>query len=405
MTTTPHTSLKVVTDLVSEVTLAELEDDPNPIYRRLRVESPIAYLPDTHLVLLTTWALCDAAGRDNEHLHGPVEPFKTAYGSPNILSLEGPGHAELRNAVNPPLRNKSVLSRCDDLFRAVARRRVEEIRDRGCADLATELLEPISLEVVGVMLGLDDLDMDTRKRWFNALGAYLVNRGRDTGVADRGEVVKLEVRSYLEARIASMPDESDGTVLWHLFHTGCEPGQVRSIDAVIGTVAVLIVGGFQEPGHGIAATLLGVLPNEDYRDRLVVDTVRWGPIAFEEAMRWLPPFSVVERDVLEDMVLDGVLIPAGMSVGLVMGAANRDPERWSNPDEFDLDRPQRNHMAFGYGRHTCVGHFTARALSQVVLEEVFQGLPGLRLDPDQKPWVHGWRTRGPKSLPVLWDAP
>ncbi|PZU00732.1 MAG: hypothetical protein DI630_14125 [Gordonia sp. (in: high G+C Gram-positive bacteria)] len=404
MTSSAETEVRVVTDLVSEVTLDDLEHDPNPIYQRLRTQSPVAYVPDSHLVLLTTWDLCDAAGRDNEHLHGPVEPFKTAYGSPNILSLEGQGHAELRNAVNPPLRNKAVANRREDLFRAVARRRVEEIRDKGRADLATDLLEPISLEVVGAMLGLDDLDMATRKRWFNTLSAYLVNRGRDTGVAERGDLVRAEICAYLEAKTASMPAESDGTVLWHLFHHGREPGDLLPIDNAIGTVNVLIVGGFQEPGHAIASTLLGVLPNADYRERLTGDTATWGPIAFEEAMRWLPPFSVVERDVLKDVVLGGVLIPAGMSVGLVMGAANRDPARWDHPEEFDLDRPQQNHMAFGYGRHACVGHFTARGLAQVVLEEVFAGLPGLRMDPEGEPVVHGWRTRGPKSLPAVWDA-
>ncbi|WP_435084312.1 cytochrome P450 [Gordonia hongkongensis] len=394
----------LVTDIPLNVTLDELENDPYPIYQRLQAESPVAYAPDSHLVLLTTWALCEAAGRDDEHLHGPVEPFKTAYGAPNILSLEGEGHAELRGAVNPPLRGKAVNSRRETLFREVARRRVEDIRGLGRADLAVDLLEPISLEVIGVMLGMDDLDMETRKKWFNSLGAYLVNRGRDAGVAELGEAVKREVRAYLEKRRASLSEESDGTVLWHLFHHGCPPGELRSIDHVIGSVNVLIVGGFQEPGHGIAATLLGVLPNEDYRNRLVEDPEKWGPIAFEEAMRWLPPFSVVERDVLKDMEIGGVLIPAGMSVGLVMGAANRDPARWERPEEYDLDRPQQNHMAFGFGRHTCVGHFTARGLSQVVLEETFRGLPGVRLDPDKEPWVHGWRTRGPKSLPAVWDA-
>ena len=404
MTTDTVPSTRVVTDIVSSVTLAALEDDPIPCYKRFRVESPIVYVPDTHLVLLTTWELCEKAGADVGHFAAPVEPFATSYGIPNILSLDGPSHMELRGAVNPPLRGKAVASRREDLFRVVARRHIEAIRDKGAADLALELLEPISLDVIGVLLGFDDLDVETRKRWFNTFGAYLVNRGRDSSVAQRGEALKKELRAYLEPKVADMPAESDGTVLWHLYHGGLESGQVRSTDDVIGTVAVLIVGGFQEPGHAIAATLLGVLPNEEFRSRLEADPERWAHVAMEEALRWLPPFSVVERDVVEDVVLDDVLIPSGMSVGLVMGAANRDPARWDNPDEYDMDRPQQNHMAFGYGRHTCVGHFTARGLGNVVLEEIFRGLPGLRLDPNREAEVHGWRTRGPKSLPAVWDV-
>lgn len=404
MTTSAEAPLKIVTDIVSSVTLAELEDDPNPFYRRSRDESPVVHVPDSHLVLLTTWDLCEQAGKDETHLAAPVEPFATAYGSPNILSLDGPPHMELRGAVNPPLRGKAVSSRREDLFRAVARRHIQAIRDKGAADLAIELLEPISLDVIGVMLGMDDLDVETRKRWFNTFGAYLVNVGRDAGVAERGEALKKEVRAYLDSKIVEMPAESDNTVLWHLYHGGLGAGQVRTTDETIATVAVLIVGGFQEPGHAIASTLLGVLPNEDFRTRLTADPERWGPVAMEEALRWLPPFSVVERDVVEDVVFGDVLVPAGMSVGLVMGAANRDPARWDNADEYNMDRPQQNHMAFGFGRHTCVGHFTARGLGHVVLEEIFRGLPGLRLDPQREPEVHGWRTRGPKSLPAVWEV-
>jgi aromatic O-demethylase, cytochrome P450 subunit len=103
-------------------------------------------------------------------------------------------------------------------------------------------------------------------------------------------------------------------------------------------------------------------------------------------------------------VYGGVLIPAGMSVGIVMGAANRDPLRWDHPDDFDLDRPRQNHMTFGYGTHFCIGHTVARGLGQVVLEEIFASLPQLRPDPDRAPRVHGWKSRGPLSLPAVWDA-
>lgn len=397
-------SLPVATDIRPDVTLAQLEDDPYPVYTWMRRECPVAYVPDTHLVLLTTWALCEEAGRDRDHLMPGQEPFNTAYGQPNILSLAGEAHASLRSAVNPPFRPKPIKARRDELFRRVARAHIATLQASGRADIAEDLLEPISLEVVAELLGLQDVAPETRKRWFNGFGAYLVDRGRDPQVAATGEALKVELREYLAQRVAAMPPESDHTALWHLFHDGMPAGELREIDEVIATVAVLIVGGFQEPAHAIAATLLGVLPSADFRQRLAADPERWGPPAFEEALRWLPPFGVVERDVVSDMVIGGVLIPAGSSVGLVMGAANRDPERWERPDEYDLDRTAQNHMAFGYGDHFCVGHLAARGLAQVVLEELFRGLPGLRLDLERPPVVHGWKARGPKSLPVVWDV-
>jgi cytochrome P450 len=405
LTTTTDRPLKTVDDVVAGATLAEFEEDPNPIYRRLRDERPVAYMPDSRLVILTTWELCEQAGRDVTRLIAAREPFATAYGMPNILSVDGPEHTEIRTSMSAPFRPRAVKSRHDDLFRAVARKWLDVVRDKGSADLATDLLEPISLDVIAPLIGLDDLDLATRKRWFNTFGAYLVDGGRDPEVAARGEALKLELRAYLEDRLESLStQESRGDALWHLFHSGLPAGERRSIDDVIATVAVLIVGGFQEPGHSIAATLLGVLPNDDYRARLTADPETWGPVAFEEGLRWLPPFSVVERDVVEDVVYGDVLIPAGMSVGIVMGAANRDPKRWDHPDEFDLDRPRQNHMTFGYGHHFCLGHTVARGMGQVVLEEIFRSLPNLRLDPEHPPRVHGWKSRGPVSLPAVWDV-
>ena len=88
----------------------------------------------------------------------------------------------------------------------------------------------------------------------------------------------------------------------------------------------------------------------------------------------------------------------------MIGSANRDPTRFEHPDKYDLDRPTRTHVAFGYATHFCVGHSIARVLGQVVLEEMFARLPNLRLDPERDPVVHGWAVRGAKTLPLVWDA-
>ena len=77
---------------------------------------------------------------------------------------------------------------------------------------------------------------------------------------------------------------------------------------------------------------------------------------------------------------------------MVIGSANRDPAHFPEPDVFDIDRDTRGHMAFGYGVHFCIGHYVARALAQVMIEEMFARLPNLRLDPDRPPAIHGWRT-------------
>src|SRR6185436_21102769 len=105
-----------------------------------------------------------------------------------------------------------------------------------------------------------------------------------------------------------------------------------------------------------------------------------------------------------DVVIGGKMIPAGTEIAMVIGSANRDEARFDRPDVFDLHRDRVNNFAFGFGAHFCVGHYVARQVAQITLEELFTRLPGLRLDPDREPFVHGWMVRAAKTLPVVWDA-
>ena len=106
---------------------------------------------------------------------------------------------------------------------------------------------------------------------------------------------------------------------------------------------------------------------------------------------------------LEDVVVSGVEIPAGEMVRLAVPVANRDPEVFADPDRWDLDRRPTNHLAFGLGRHFCLGAFLARGELDVALEVLLRRLPNLRLV--EEPRVVGVVLRGPKTLRIAWDAP
>jgi cytochrome P450 len=216
--------------------------------------------------------------------------------------------------------------------------------------------------------------------------------------------VKDEIRLFVQGLVPELTARPDHTALSHLLHDGMPEGQVRSLDDILPTVGVLIVGGFQEPAHLIASTLYGLLLNPDQAELISADPTTWTRPAIEEGLRWLPPFGMTEKLTTADVVLGGILIPAGTEIALVIGSANRDPQRFDRPDDFDIRRTDQGHVSFGFGSHFCIGHSVARALGQVALEETFATLPGLRLDPDQPALVQGWQTRAPKSLPVRWDT-
>jgi aromatic O-demethylase, cytochrome P450 subunit len=414
MTSTPEVRAvpgsRLVTDVVVDVSLEQLEADPYPTYAWMRDHCPIGYVPRSGRVFVTTWALCEEAGV-NDTVFKPAEGiFNDVYGRPNVISLDGTAHRALRNAINPPFRPRAVNGYRESVLRATAVRYIEAVAPLGAVDATVHLLEPISQRAVGDVLGFTDVDDATLSRWFHDYAAYLVDFGRSEEVAARGRAAKQDVLRYLDLRLAELERSPDGSALSHLLHDGMPDGQVRRVDQLIGSLGVLIVGGFQEPAHGAANTLLGLLGRPDaapgaggQADRLRDDPAAWSAAAVDEGLRWLSPFGITEKVLARDAELGGLNFPAGTEVGLMIGSANRDRTRFAEPDVYDLDRPPRSHVAFGYGSHFCVGHSVARVLGQVVLEELFGRLPGLRLDPDRPPTVHGWATRGATSLPLVWN--
>ncbi|MEO8476810.1 MAG: cytochrome P450 [Actinomycetota bacterium] len=394
----------LATDVILDIGLEVLEDDPYPVYRWMRREAPIAFVPETGRVLVTTWALCDEAG-GNDDVFGPTQhPFNAVYGDPNVMSLTGPAHRNLRNSMNAPFRPRAVNGYRDEILRDTAARYVDAIRPRGAVEACRELLEPISIRAVGDVLGFVDVDDDTLGRWLRGYAAYLVDFGRDAAVAERGRSVKAEVRDYLEGRLPELAAHPDDGALSHMLHDGMLAGQTRSADDLIGTVGVLIVGGIQEPAHAVANTVLGLLGRPDQVRRVADDAQRWSHAAIEEGLRWISPFGMTEKRTTSETTLGGLRFPAGTEVGLVIGSANRDPDRFADPDTYDMDREHQGHQSFGYGVHFCVGHFVTRVLAQVIVEEMFRRLPHLRLDPGRPPLVHGWANRAALELPVVWDA-
>jgi cytochrome P450 len=398
-------SLTQATDIVVDARLADIEADPYPLYAWMRRECPIAWVPETERLWITRWEDCREAG-ENHAVFGPTQDvFNLVYGDPNVMSLSGDAHREARAPLDVRFRPRAVNEYVDSVLRRTAVRSIDAIRDRGSAELNGELLEPICLRAIGEVMGLGDRDDATLARWFRGLSEYLVDHGRTPEVSAAGEAIHAEIRAYLEGRLDELRRSPDDSTLAHVFGHGMPDGEIRTIDEVLGTIGLTIVGGFQEPAHGTANALLGLLGRPDQTAAVAADPPGLSAKVVGEGLRWIAPFNMTEKLTTEDVEVGGTLIPAGTEIALCLGSANRDETVFEDPDTFDLDRPRgRSHVSFGYGPHRCVGHYVARRLGQVCVEEIFARLPGLRLDPDREPVVHGWAVRAAKALPVRWDA-
>lgn len=393
---------------LTELTLEQLEANPYPIYQELRLTQPVAYVPHLGEWLISTWDACVEVGAlSGTSAIAGGHPFEVEFfGGDNILTTEGETHDSLRAGVDIPLRPKHVRQFIDETAREIVQTYVANLKPRGAADLVTELFEPISVRAIGTQLGIGDVDDATLLVWFKALSGGLSHHNIDDRAAeDHAAQVKREIDDFLRERVAHLQDSADGSLLSHMIHGGVPEGQApRSYDEIIPSVRVIILGGFQEPGTAISNTFFGLLSNPEQYAELVTEPGRWSAQALNEGMRWISPIGTVERTALEDVEVQGVTIPAGALITLVMASANRDEQRFERPEQFDFHRSDGSSMVFGFGNHYCAGNFLAKALGVEVIQTVARELPGLRLRDGAQPVVSGHLFQGVKSLPVKWDV-
>ncbi|MEE6170122.1 MULTISPECIES: cytochrome P450 [unclassified Mycolicibacterium] len=379
--------------------LTELERDPYPTFARMRRECPVALFRPTNQWFVSRWADCAALGTDPRL--GGSQMTIPLFGQ-SVLSIDGDGHDDIRRGVDPTLRARTVAGYREAITRPAAAHYIEELKPRGRADAVGQLLERISVRVVGDILGLEGIHDDTRQEWFQALAGELGNVGSDPDIAARSQRAVEQLDTYLRQRVAEVTESPDATGLSTLVHAGRQGGAPRTFDEVIGTLRVTIMGGFQEPGHAAAAALYGLLSRPEQLAQARED-VSLLPRAIHEGLRWLAPFTHAERLVRERIDVAGITLEPGQEIALLLASANYDENRYATPEVFDLHRPMQSHAAFGFGRHFCAGHALGRSVASVTLEEILTRLPKLRLDVANPPLVAGFLLRGVKRLPVVWD--
>lgn len=380
-------------------TIEDLEQNPYPFYAHWREHAPVVWVPAVEGWMVSRWDDCEYIGK----LEGATNSeslYSDSFFGRNILTMGGDPHARLRAAVDVPLRPKAVAKYVDELTRPVAKEYVQRVRELGRFDASKDLLERISVRVVANVMGLSEYDDDTLQRWFNDLNAGLNNFAGDPEVDARSNRAKREIREHSDRVYPGLVESPDESILSALFTGQIEGDEPRPLEDVIGTAWVIVLGGFQEPGHSAAASLLGLLTEPEQYAAVVADP-KLVPAAVHEGLRWIAPFGTVQRKALVDIEVGGVTIPAGDEMQLAVASANRDERRYDDPERFDVFRPRQPQASFGYGEHFCAGHFLGREVARIALEEIVAGLPDLRLDPDRLPVEHGLYVRGVKNLPVV----
>jgi cytochrome P450 len=387
------------------ITVEQLDQDPYPIYARMRRDAPVCFVPAVGLWFVTRWADVERAASSPELIDSAVtpSPLDRAMGGKSILVLDGEPQKKLRAMLDPSLRPRVVEATTPGLVEPLVESLLDGLAARGEAELMSEYFEPVSVLSLGRVLGLGHLDGDTLRRWFHGLAEGAINFENDPArweIADAtGAEIDREIAPVLERMWAEPDDSTISTMLQY-----AEGSFEQRVAQILPTLKVILLGGMQEPGHAAGTTLAGLLAFGQAAE-VAADTGRLLRDAIEEGLRWVSPIGTQTRQTKVDVELGGVTLPAGASLGVLVSSANRDEEVWGpDADGFDVHRRRRNHAAFGFGPHFCSGHHFSRVQMRIALQRLLERLPGLRLHPERPPVFTGWEFRAPRNLDVTWDA-
>ncbi|WP_205863248.1 cytochrome P450 [Planosporangium thailandense] len=315
-----------------------------------------------------------------------------------------PEHTRIRKIVArafTPRRYKAL----EPAIRANVVREIETMlrRPDRTGDLVADLAYELPTVTILTLIGADTSQIDTYKRWSDSRGAMTWGDLSDEEqIPHAHNLVEYwqECLRLVEEAHRTHPDSLVGDLV-----RAQEAGE-EITDHEIASVCYSLLFAGHETTTTLISNALRVLLAHPEQWRQVVEDPKKISAAVEEVLRYSPSIVAWRRRAKRDAVVGGVEIPAGANLLLVMGSANRDESHFEAPEVFDISRPNaREHLAFGYGIHYCLGNMLAKLQAKVAIEEVARLAPGLRLvDADAIEFGHNLSFRAPVRVPVTWEA-
>jgi cytochrome P450 len=337
--------------------------------------------------------------RDEEDQSHQVEPLSEAARAltRHVGTVDPPDHTRLRGLVNQAFTSRMLAHRRDRI-QGVADALIDRVQDDGVMEMLNDYAFPLTTRVINEMIGLPATDQERIRRWSDAVIAPQYSHSQF-------EELMEEFKAYLLEHIEERRSNPQDDLMSRLIQAEME-GDRLSTKELLGMLALLLVAGFETTASFIGNSIFVLLRHPDHWAQLQDDPTLI-PAAIEELLRYCGPLERTPRIACEDVAIGGELIRKGDSVLVVAAAANRDPTRFSCPEELDFSRGGMRHLSFGHGIHFCLGAPLARLEAEIALGTVLRRLPTLRfgVPPEQLRWRLPPLVRGLKSLPVAWDRP
>jgi cytochrome P450 len=390
------------------------QGDPYPDWAQQRLTEPVAHidlramlglkeeddLPEGTQEIFTVFSFehVNEVLRDAKRFssRGYADNMGPVFGH-SILEMDGEEHARHRALVAQAFRPKVLKRWEEDLLGRIIHEAIDGFADRGHADLVPEFNFLYPVQVIAALMGVPIEHCE----WFRRRAIEIISVTVDE---DRAKRASDALKEYFAQIIALRRKDPRGDLISELVQAEVD-GHRLSDDEIFPFLLLLSPAGAETTYRSTGNLLYGLLTDEDKLNEVRNDRSLL-PRAIEEAIRWEPPLTFIQRQAAVDTELNGVQIPAGSMIGVNLGSANRDRERFGDDaEEFNYHRPPQPHLSFASGPHMCLGMHLARMEMNLALNALFDRCPNLRLDPEQadEVFIDGMIFRSPNKLPVLFD--
>ena len=385
--------------------------DPYPAFRKLRATAPV------HKTELGFWVasryedVTEILRNKNfgkgfvartERLHGPDIWQQPVYAAMRhwMLVMDPPDHTRLRGLVARAFAPRH-LTALRPRIQQLVDESLDKVQDQGEMDFIRDFAHPLPVHVICDMLGIPQ---EERGQFFE--GSRISGRLIDPTPMTPDELKEineghLQQVAYFRTLFERRRKDPGDDITTELLQAAEGEGKL-SDDELIANIILLFGAGHETTVNLLGNGLLGILTYRDEWEKLKADP-SLVTSAVEEMLRFDSSVQMTGRVAMEDVEIGGVTIPAGEPIISLLGAANRDPERYDGPEDFKVDRQDVRPTSFGGGIHHCLGAPLARIEGEIAFATLIKRLPDLRLaKPDDADWRMTFTLRGLTNLPVAW---
>ena len=387
--------------------LPEFHADPYPFYRRLREKEPVHQSPMGFWVL-TRYEDCVAVLRDPRFGREEFQQMLTSvYGDDtekpqlprSMLFRDPPDHTRLRALVSKAFTPRMIETMREHI-QEIVDRLLDRVQEAGRMDVMEDLAYPLPVTVICEMLGVPVTDHGSIRGWSADIARSLdaIGLPSDQDIVERGRKSRRALADYFRRLVPERRARPQHDLLSGLLAAE-EQGDKLSQDEVIAMCLLLFIAGHETTVNLIGNGTLALLRHPEQMRRLRAEPALIGN-AVEELLRYDSPVQRTARITSTDAEVAGQPMPKGTMVITALGAANRDPAQFPDPDVLDVTRKDPRHISFGFGIHFCLGAPLARVEGQLALGTLLRRLPKLALAEESPEWRESSVLRGLKRLNV-----